>query len=249
MGGIQMATTTTAVPDQPPQQISSFGRLFGVLFNPTATFRDIAKWPTWLVPLALLTVLSIGVGALISQKMDWPGYMRQQDTKMSRWDQMNDQQKERMVDAQVTWIVAVAGPIIFALLLSLIYWGAFNVFSSAQLRFAVPFSIVSYSFVPGLLGSALALIVLSLKRYGDVDPQHLMATSVASLLPPGAAPWLVSLGTSLDLFWIWTMILLVIGFSAANPKKISKGTAFSVIFGLWFVYLAVKVGWSAISGI
>jgi hypothetical protein len=56
---------------------------------------------------------------------------------------------------------------------------------------------------------------------------------------------MISLGQSLDIFWLWTMILLVIGFKAANPRKISGASAVGVICGLWAIYVIAKVGWAA----
>jgi hypothetical protein len=47
------------------------------------------------------------------------------------------------------------------------------------------------------------------------------------------------------LFWFWTMALLAIGYAAANPKKISTGSAFAVVVGMWVVWVLVKVGFAA----
>jgi hypothetical protein len=44
------------------------------------------------------------------------------------------------------------------------------------------------------------------------------------------------------------MALLAIGFAAANPKKISKAGAYGVVFGVWGVYVLVKVMWAVIFG-
>ncbi len=105
--------------------------------------------------------------------------------------------------------------------------------------------IVSYAFVPSLVSSILTVVVLALKRYGDVDPTRMLATGVAAFLPADAPSWQVSLGGSLEIFWIWTMILMAIGYNKANPKKISSGTAFGIVFGLWAVFVLIKVGISA----
>jgi hypothetical protein len=121
------------------------------------------------------------------------------------------------------------------------------VLSGGGLKFGVPFAIVNYAQVPAMLGAILAIVVLALKPYGQVDPQALTATNLAAFLPGDSAPWLTSLGASIDLFWIWCMILLAIGFSKANPRKISKGTAAAIVFGLWLLWVLVKVGWAALS--
>jgi len=42
--------------------------------------------------------------------------------------------------------------------MSLIYWGAFNLFKGAGLRFGQGFAITVYAFVPALISSVLAII-------------------------------------------------------------------------------------------
>ena len=66
----------------------------------------------------------------------------------------------------------------------------------------------------------MALIILPLKSYGDVDPESVVATSLKAYLPETAPKALLALGGSLELFWIWCLVLVAIGFAAANPKKI-----------------------------
>jgi hypothetical protein len=40
------------------------------------------------------------------------------------------------------------------------------------------------------------------------------------------------------------MALVVIGFSAAGPKKIKPAGAFLTVFGLWAVWVLGKVAWA-----
>ena len=135
---------------------------------------------------------------------------------------------------------------ISALCFTLIYWAAFNLFSGAGLRYGTAFGITSHALLPGAIQSILAMITLPLKSYGDVDPENIVAANVKAFLSGDAPKWLGALGSSLDLFWIWCMVLAAIGFTAANPKKIKPGTAYSVVFGLWGVWVLAKVAWAAL---
>jgi hypothetical protein len=248
-----MATATLPAeqPQEPQQKISDFGRIGGVLFSPGATFADIAKKPSWIVPIVLLTIFSIAVVFFLNQKMDWPAYIRHQDEQTSRWQQLSDEQKDNAVAIgakiapAISWGIGALGVVLSAVIISFVYWLAFNVLSGAQLRYGQSMAIVSYAYVPAIISSILAMVVLAMKRFGDVDPQRMLATSVAAFLPSDAPKWEVSLGASIEIFWLWTMILMVIGYSKANPKKISSGSAFGIVFGLWALYLLVKVGFSA----
>lgn len=248
-----MVTTAVApMPgDQEPAKISGIGRVIGAIFSPGATFEDIARKPSFIVPLVILTILSVGVCALMVQKVDWASMIRKQQDASPRTAQMTDEQKETAVTMGVkiavplTWAVGFIGPVVGELIFATIYMLAFNVFKGASIRFGTSFAIVSYAFVPNIIASILTIIILYFKRAGEVDPQRLAATNVAAFLSADAPKWLVGLGGSIDIIWFWVMALLAIGFAAANPKKITKGGAFAIVFGLWVAWVAVKVGWMA----
>src|ERR1700692_171720 len=97
-----MATTTAvppAAPEQPQAQISAIGRVFGVLFSPQKTFEDIVRKPGWIVPIALLTVLSIAVSFGLNQRMNWRDFMSQQIEKSPQGAQLSADQKEQRIEA------------------------------------------------------------------------------------------------------------------------------------------------------
>jgi hypothetical protein len=248
-----MATTTAPMPEPEAQaQISSVGRITGVLFSPAKTFADIARKPSWLVPFLLLMVLSLGISVLIGQKTDWRAFFERQMSQNSRFDNMPQEQKDRILESQVTWapkISFIFGPVsigVGMLIISLIYWGAFNLFKGAGLRFGQAWAIVVYASAPALISCVLAIVILLIKQKGDVDPEHFLASSLSAYLPEGVPKWVESLGQSIEVFWIWSLSLIAIGFAAANPRKVKTGSAFGIAFGLWLVWVLCKVGWAAI---
>jgi hypothetical protein len=226
------------------------GRVFGVLFSPGETFADIARKPSWLAPIAILTLLSIGLCFLLIPKMDWRGYMRQQMDKSPRTANLPDDQKETAVATQakiaptIGWVAGFIGVPLTALIFTLIYWGAFNVFKGAGLKFGTGFAIISHALMPTAISTILGGIVVFLKPAGEITPDRLAVTSVGALLASDAPKWLASLGSSLDLFWFWIMALIAIGFAAANPRKIPKGSAFAIVIGMWALWVLLKVGFS-----
>jgi hypothetical protein len=246
-----MATTPSLPTPEAQGSISPIGRIIGALFSPKRTFADIAARPSWIAPIALLTLLSLGVSALLVQKMDWRNFMEQQLAKNPRTEQMPAEQKARIIETQskyapaFTYAFGLCGPILGTLVITLIYWAAFNLFSGAGLKYGTAFGITAHAFLPSVLSSILALVTVLLKARGEIDPEHLLASSVGAFLSDGAPRWLESLGASLELFWIWCLVLLAVGFSAANPKKIKFGSAFGTVFGLWLLWVLAKVGWAA----
>ena len=246
-----MATTSMSAPEAQPR-VNPFGRIIGVFFSPKQTFTSIAERPSWLVPLLLCAVLATCVGAMLNTKMNWGEYIRHKAEDNPRFAQMSEEQKDQALGGQVkfwsnfSYGVGVVAVPISALIFALIYWGAFNVFRGASLRFGQSFGIVTHAFLPTAISSILALIVLPLKSYGDVDPENVLATSLKAYLPESAPKTLLALGGSLELFWIWCLVLVAIGFAAANSKKIKPGASFGIVFGMWAVWVLVKVAWAAI---
>jgi hypothetical protein len=248
-----MSTNPLAVPETQPTsepETGALGRITGVIVSPTRTFAEIARRPTWLVPFFTLCVLSIVVSGLIAQKTDWRSFFERQNGKNARFDQLPQDQKDRMVENQVKYApkfafaLGIVGTAIFVLFVTLVYWGAFNLFKGAALNFKTAFGLVSHAFVPLIISSLLAIIILQIKPRGDVDPEHFLASSVGAFLPDDAPKWLEALGQSLEIFWIWTLALVALGFSAASPKKIKPAGAFLTVYGIWAVWVLCKVAWA-----
>ena len=245
-----MATTTSLpAPDaQEKPGISPFGRIIGVFFSPKATFEDIARKPSWVLPVILLTVLSIGVSFSINQRVNWREFMAQQIEKSPQSANMSAEQKEQRIEGGakfspiVTWVIGVCGPILFTLIVALVMWGAYNLLGGANTDFGTSFAITTHAALTGLVSSLLFILVLYLKPAGTVDMENPVATNLAALLPEDSAKWLVVLLKSIDIFTFWTLILLAIGFATTNPKKLKGSKAFTIAFSVWAVYVVLRVG-------
>jgi Yip1 domain len=245
-----MATTASMpAPDAQSQPaISPIGRIVGVFFSPKATFEDIVRKPSWVLPVVLLTLFSIGVSFVINQRVDWRQFMSQQIEKSPRSANLSAEQKERQIEGGakftpvVTWVIGVCGPILFALVVALAMWGAYNLLGGANTNFGTSFAITSHAALTGLVSSLLFILVLYLKPPGTVDMENPVATNLAVLLPDDAAKWLIALLKSIDVFTFWTLILLAIGFATTNPKKLKGSKAFVIAFSVWAVYVVCRVG-------
>ena len=244
-----MSTIPPPEPSAQPES-SAVSRMTGVILAPGKTFAEVARRPTWVAPFVILCILSIGVSALLAQKTDWRGFFERQMAKNSQTEQMPQEQKDRILESQVKYAPQFAlafglvGTALFVLFVTLVYWGAFNLFFGAGLRFKTAFGIVTHACVPLIISSVLGIVILLIKHRGDVDPEHFLASNVAAFLPDPAPHWLEALGQSLELFWIWTMALVALGFSASNPKKIKPAGAFLTVFGMWAVWVLGRVAWA-----
>ena len=250
-----MATTPTPMPEaqaQPQAAISPFGRVIGVFFSPKATFEDIARKPSWVLPILITTVLSVISVTALNQRMDWRAYIVQQIEKSPRGDQLTADQKQQQAETGAKFTVGIVYasgflvPICFALFVGLVMWGAYNLLAGAGASFSQSFSILAHAGLVGIITTPLFLLVLFLRPPGTFDPNNPLATNLAALLPEDSAKWLLALCKSIDVFTIWTLILIAIGFAAVNPRKLKGAKSFTVAFSVWAVYVVLRVGWAFI---
>jgi hypothetical protein len=255
---ISMASAETPTPATSPAAAgsdNSFGRIFGVLFSPKPTFESIVRRPTWILPLILIAVVSVGVIFTFSQRVGWRNFMIRQDQQNSRtqkqMESMTEEQREKLIDTQTKvapifgYIGVTLGLFIAAVVVAAVLMLAFNLIHGTKIGFVPSLGIVSYSWVPGIIGGLLGILILFLKDPSTVDLEHLVASNAGAFLADDAPKWMLTLFTAFDLFAFWNMILMAIGFSAADPKKISFGKALGTVVGVWLIYVIVKVGLAA----
>jgi len=246
-----MATIPVPAPEA-QVSISPFGRVLGVLFSPGKTFEDIVKKPSWMLPIVLTTILSIAVSFSIDQRINWREFMSQQIEKNPRAAQMSAEQKQQQIEGGAkfspafTYGIGLLGPILGALVVSLVMWGAYSLLGGASTNFGTAFSITSHAFLTGLISSPLFILILYLKPYGTADLENPIAANLAAFLPDESAKWLVALCKSFDIFTFWTLILLAIGFAAVNSKKLKGSKTYTIAFGVWAAFVACRVGWAFI---
>lgn len=244
-----MATASMPAPEA-QAAVSPFGRIVGVFFSPKATFEDIVRKPSWVLPVVLQTLFSIAIVFAMSQRINWREFIGQQIEKSPQAAQLSAEQKEQRIEAgskfaaPFTYAIVIVAPVCASLVVGLVMWGAYNLLAGANTNFATSFAIVSHAFLTSLVSSILFLLILYLKPYGTVDLENPMATNIAAFLPEDAMKWLVAMCKSIDIFTFWTLILLAIGFAATNPKKLQGGKAFSIAFSVWAAYVVLRVGWA-----
>jgi hypothetical protein len=246
---IAMATPPVVASGAPeaPTPINHFGRLIGVFFSPKPTFEDIAARPSWILPVALMSVLGIAVAFVMNQKIDWRDVAAKRIEESPRAANLSPEQKEQQmaVSAKISPGIAygfgIAWPILQALLVGAVLLLAYNLIGGANARFSTSMGIVSHAYFPWILYSLLFIMILFLKAPGTVDLDNPIATNVGAFLPDTTPKALMSVGKSIDIFSLWTMFLISLGFTAANPKKL-QGKAFGIVLSVWAVYVACKAG-------
>ena len=245
-----MMVTTPAIASEAPEAsgpINHFGRIMGVFFSPKDTFADIAKRPSWILPVILMTLLGGTVAFVMNQRVDWRDVANKRIEESPRAANLSPEQKEQQlamsakISPGIAYGFGIAWPILQALIVGGVLLLAYNLIGGARTRFNSALGITAHAYFPWILYSLLFILILYLKAPGTVDLDNPIATNVGAFLPESTPKALMSLAKSIDLFSLWTLLLISIGFAAVNPKKL-KGKSLSIAVSVWAVYVAIKMG-------
>lgn len=234
----------------PPDKQNVFSRIAGVLFAPAETFTGIARRPDILWPLLLILIIGYISTALVMPKMDLGAItaaraeqMRKQNTNMSD-EQVA--QMERITAASVKvfgWIGPLIGVVWYAIVAGVLLL-AFRLFGREG-TYKQAFSVTLYAWIPLVLfGVIMTIVIVARGTFDPTTAATIVKSNPAFLVDMKEQPVLFSLLTSFDLFTIWTIALLSIGF--AMVSKTSKAKAAAIVVSLWIAMIVVKVGFAAI---
>lgn len=239
-----MATTTPmpAPEAQSQPSISPIGRIVGVFFSPKPTFEDIARKPSWVAPVLLLLLINIGLSVTLVQRADWLEVSKDQIAKNKfasrQIDQLSDDQKERAYEQAaargkvVRYVRGFMGWPMLLLFSAGLYLGVFKLIGGARTNFATAFAVTAFAHLPMGLRELIAIPVLFLKDPASIDPENFLASNPAALFPD-LPTWQQLPLAFLDVFGLWALVLMAVGFSATDPKKLPMGKSFGLVFGVF----------------
>ncbi len=226
--------------------IEQAGRLFRVFVAPGETFRELRLKPTWVLGFLLFWALSAGAGFLLLSRVDFTEILAAQFEAQGQQAPPNLDQSAGLVRGCST-VASLIGPPIFCLLIALLFLG-FKVVGG-DFNFRQSLAITVHALMPRA-AAALVSIPVILAR-DSFSPQEMQSASflfsnLSFLAPENAAPWILVLLASLDLFTLGTLLLLAIGYHVAG--QVPRTRAFMGVFGLWLVVVGAQVGLAAVRG-
>jgi hypothetical protein len=231
--------------------------LTGIFFEPGATFEALRERPRFLVAALIVVALSTLVTVLLFQKVNYEEVVRRAIESNPRTEQMSPEQKEQAIAMQ-TGPVAKSLVYVVPLLataITLAAGGALYLLGAllmgGRLSYKQAVSVWAYSsFPPAVLGTLLAIVMVFLKPAEDIDLNQsgagLVVTNLGALVGEGTSPVLRAALSSFDLFTFYGMFLAALGLRKVG--KLSTGSAWAVVIGLWLLWVLLRVGWAAAFG-
>jgi hypothetical protein len=250
-----MGTTAVAPAsgDKPP--MGAMSRVVGVFFSPKETFADVARRPSWIVPMLILVLCSLAFNIVLANHVDWVAVTQQNIEKnkfaAKQIEGLDADKRDAAIARQavigkyVRYVRGVVGFPLLAIIGTGIYMLAFNLLGGAGVKFSTAFALASFAHIPLFLKDLLGIPIALLKDASAINPENVVASNVGALLGTNAPLWQQSLGATVDVFNIWCMILVAMAFTAANPRKLTFGKSLGIVLGVYAVFTLIGVGIAA----
>ena len=249
-----MADTASSLDNPQATPATPFlSRVLGVFIEPGATFEDIARKPNWIAPLVLLILVAFAVIETMLVKIGASQIALQGIQRSGRAAQMDPAQLAKIAarSAAVLRIVMPVGAVLGTPISMLIIAGIglliLNVFLGQHAKFKQVFSVTCYADMPSIVGGIMAIAVAMYGDAGAFNPRIPAPTNPGFFMNPlTSSHALFAVTSSLDFVVFWFMALLAIGLSRVVQKKVKSGTIFMILFGIWVLLVAIKVGFALI---
>ncbi|HUF16928.1 MAG TPA: YIP1 family protein [Thermoanaerobaculia bacterium] len=231
-----------------PQNDNAFQRLAGVLIAPVETLRSIAARPTWLVALILITLIGVATSFIVAPKLDLESGMRAQFEKQGG---MSEEQIDQAI-AMATTIKKFSGAIaafttpVTVLIIAALFLLIFKVFGGEG-GFGQFFAVTVHAWLPQTIKGVLLTVIIAFRESVPVEQiAVILKSNLGFLSDPQASPMAFAFLSSLDVFTIWTLFLMIVGFSFVSRMK--RSTAVMLVGAPWLVVLLFKVAFAALQG-
>jgi len=193
-------------------EMSTPQTLSGIFFEPSRTFEALRTRPRFLIAGLILLLLTIGVTALVYQRIDMGEYIRQKMEQNPRNANQTEEQKEMGVKiGKIAGAVGipVSVPITIAAGAALYLLGVMAF--GGSIGYKQSLAVWTYSsFPPAILGTIIAVLVLFLKAADTIDPEHLLVTNPGAFMGTGSSPVVVSVLSQFDVLRFYGLFLAAI---------------------------------------
>ena len=219
---------------------NSFQRIIGVFFSPNETFASIAKQPDWVVPLVITLLLSLAAGIVFAQRVDFGAGIR--DSLEQRGNVPPDQiDRAVRIGTAAAKVFSYCAPFV-SLIILLIMAGVILLavrVMGGEGNFRQAFAVTTYAWMPGVIKSVLITIIIAVRNVSATELPTVLRSNLAFLVPLKENPLLFTLLSKFDVFSIWILILLIIGF--AFVSGFSKAKSAAIIISLWVVAVLLSL--------
>lgn len=243
-----------------PAPKNFFSRLSGVYFAPGETFAEIGRAPRVVAPIIALALLTLVSVYIFFDRVPMNRMMEQRIEQAVESGQMTPEQAEQQREGmkKAAPFMKIGAPFfaaIFIIIVTLIIAGLAKLASmmmGIDNNFMPLWAVAVYATLAvSIVSTILFIILVFLKSPDEIDMENPVGSNLAALLTmagvTGLPRFLKSLLTYVDLFFIWKMVLLAIGFAAVS-RKLKMGTALVYTSVVALLFALGAAAWASMFG-
>lgn len=251
------APVPPTAPEPAGPGLSEPQRLVNVFIAPSKTFADLQRNPSWWVPWLVTGIFIVIFGVVAVQKIDMVQFLQREIDKspsaQRRMEQLTPEQRQKGLAMQATGtkVVFYIYPLftlIGGIIIAAILMAVFNFMLGAEVPFQRAMAVVFYSFVPLIISTILLTVsVLVSSDPNTIDLTNPMPTNPGFFMDPQGNKFIYAIVSSLDIFSIWVVTLLGLGFATASSnRKPTVSTGITTMFVVFAIFVLCRAAWRSI---
>ena len=245
---MESSTSPANSAQTPPEPVRAnpLQRLGGIIIAPVSTLARIVARPDFAIPLVLIIVCTIAGSIIMTPRIDFESGMRAKFDEQGISQEQQDRVLEMVgkVKQFTALITAVSVPAILLIIAGL-FLLLFRLFGWEEGTFRQLFSVTTYSWIPQLIKSVILTGVMFPRKSIPVEElPGLLKSNLGFLADPLEQPAAYSFLSSLDVFNLWTLTLLIVGLALAARR--SRTGASVMVVSTYLFYVLGKVALAAL---
>jgi len=232
-----MATSTQAVGNK--ETLSLWRYLIGIIDQPVTTFKVVLtrpRWSTWALPLVVL-LLAFAVNTVVQMPYTMELAREQAESQLASIPaQQAEVARETMeftlslpfllaTSLGVGVIILVGGVVIQA---AFFYFGTL-IAGGADVSYGSLFRLSSWARIPMAIGYLVLAGFTAVSQSGIQYPGLAFLVTTGDPMKDARNP-LVPLLSSVDLFWLWHLLLIVLGLSVVARLSWGKSLILTILY-------------------
>ncbi|MGC1783127.1 MAG: YIP1 family protein [Acidobacteriaceae bacterium] len=241
-------TMQSGTPEGQPETqpgLSQIERVVDAYVAPTKIFTDIRRDASWWLPFILAILVSLFFVTSIDRKIGFDqvaqANVNRSASAQQRMSSLPPAQREQgmQIAATITKVISYAFPVIgliIALISAAILMASFNFGLGAKATYGQYLAVWYYAGLPMLIKFVLAAIAIFAGASAEqFDINNPVGTNIGWYLSSDTPLWLRTTLSSVDVFTIWTVALLIIG--CATVARVKRSSAAFLVIGWWILII------------
>jgi hypothetical protein len=235
-------------PEASAPPLNEVQRVVDAFVAPSKTFTDIRRSASWWMPYLIGVVITLIFGVVVQQKIGWDktyeNMLKQSPAQQQRIEQAPPDQQARAMQlgANITKYTFWGTPVlalIFAVISAAVLLATVNFGFGGKAKFGQMIAVWMYATLPWAIQGILGIITTYFVDPDSFNLKNFVGTNIGYYLPQDLPKTVIALGSAIDVFTIWALILLTMG--CAIVGNIKKGQAAAAVWGWWVIMTILKV--------